>query len=354
MRPIASHRVAYSRPKGFTLVELLVVIAIIGVLVALLLPAIQAAREAARRVQCQNNLKQIGLAVLNYESAKKVLPYGNMLPATVSGSADLYGGWTIEILPFCENQQLKALYRPNIPITSTTDLQAKQIRETPIAMYACPSDHPMELTYPESGVAEGRQMNFYPGSYRSVAGRGNGWVTWYLLEDITNFMTANSTGPMHDGWRGPMHAVQQGATPGVVAATSPLKQEALRNVIDGTSNTMLAGESTSNTSENPNNPMGRRSFWAYSWGNYASSQTTPQERTLWGDYARCADNAAYPETMTGANPHRSQRSCMSGWASNHTSGFNSVFCDGSVRFLSPETDLQLFATMGSIADEGIY
>ncbi len=67
-------RMRYSRPRGFTLVELLVVIAIIGILVALLLPAIQAAREAARRTQCTNKMKQIGLAILNYESAKKELP----------------------------------------------------------------------------------------------------------------------------------------------------------------------------------------------------------------------------------------------------------------------------------------
>src|SRR5829696_7550683 len=66
-----------SQKRGFTLVELLVVIAIIGILVALLLPAIQAAREAARRSQCVNKMKQLGLAVLNYESARKVLPYGN-------------------------------------------------------------------------------------------------------------------------------------------------------------------------------------------------------------------------------------------------------------------------------------
>jgi prepilin-type N-terminal cleavage/methylation domain-containing protein len=69
--------VSRSPKRGFTLVELLVVIAIIGILVALLLPAIQAAREAARRSQCVNKMKQLGLAVLNYESAKKVMPYAN-------------------------------------------------------------------------------------------------------------------------------------------------------------------------------------------------------------------------------------------------------------------------------------
>src|SRR5215471_9824294 len=81
-----------SQKRGFTLVELLVVIAIIGILVALLLPAIQAAREAARRSQCVNKMKQLGLAVLNYESAKKVLPYANTPNNTLAQKTGLCAG----------------------------------------------------------------------------------------------------------------------------------------------------------------------------------------------------------------------------------------------------------------------
>ena len=84
--------------RGFTLVELLVVIAIIGILVALLLPAVQAAREAARRTQCTNNLKQLGLAVHNYENTNKELPPGGLTPT--GGS---YGhSWWVRILPYIE------------------------------------------------------------------------------------------------------------------------------------------------------------------------------------------------------------------------------------------------------------
>src|SRR5215510_14620158 len=94
--------------RAFTLVELLVVIAIIGLLVALLLPAIQAAREAARRSQCKNNLKQIGLALHNYESARGAFPPGYVSRATTTNSPGLGTGWgwAAHILPHLEESNL--------------------------------------------------------------------------------------------------------------------------------------------------------------------------------------------------------------------------------------------------------
>src|SRR5262249_40744593 len=94
--------------RGFTLVELLVVIAIIGILVALLLPAIQAAREAARRAQCVNNMKQLGVAMQNYHDVRKKLPLGSW--------SCCWGTWQMYILPYIEEQQLFDMYQwsPNI------------------------------------------------------------------------------------------------------------------------------------------------------------------------------------------------------------------------------------------------
>jgi len=327
---------------GFTLVELLVVIAIIGVLIALLLPAVQAAREAARRAQCANNLKQIGLGVLNYESAKKVLPPGNVLGAAgyTGSSTQVYTGWTREIMPYAENSQLKQLYNPAVVVTAA-DPGAKAFRETQVTMYTCPSDFQFELEAPHSGPGAGTIL-FMPGSYRGCAGRGNGYVTFYLMEALP---PGSTEGGIHEGWRGPMHAVApKFTTPG---NQMKLVQEAIKNITDGTTHTLLAAEST-------NIFAPRRTFWAYTWGNSILSQTTPYAPTLWGDWCRCSpDGTAGCNPATGATYGASNRACMSGWFSGHPSGMNAVNCDGSTSFINWDIDLDLFAVMGSIADEGV-
>src|SRR6187431_3342554 len=96
--------------KAFTLVELLVVIAIIGVLVALLLPAVQQAREAARRMQCRNNLKQIALAVHNYESSHLTLPPGVLGTSGAVAQAQLLHTWLVQILPYLDQKNVQAVY----------------------------------------------------------------------------------------------------------------------------------------------------------------------------------------------------------------------------------------------------
>jgi prepilin-type N-terminal cleavage/methylation domain-containing protein len=122
-----------NRYTAFTLVELLVVIAIIGILVALLLPAIQAAREAARRTQCTNQLRQIGLAVQTYHDARGNFPSGR-------NTNDQYGvSWAYYILPQLEEQVLYDAYVPKERVDS--DVNARAMR-TPISVYACPSRRP--------------------------------------------------------------------------------------------------------------------------------------------------------------------------------------------------------------------
>src|SRR3954452_17767140 len=142
---------AMSKRAAFTLVELLVVIAIIGILVALLLPAIQAAREAARRSQCSNNMKQIGLAVQNYVSTRKYLP-----PVRI---ADHQQTWLVLILPHLEEQQVADLWDSKLGCFYN---QSLQMRTSVINAYFCPSqfhDSRLVTTMPDSSGGHSHPRN---------------------------------------------------------------------------------------------------------------------------------------------------------------------------------------------------
>lgn len=317
---------------GFTLVELLVVIAIIGVLVALLLPAVQAAREAARRMQCTNNLKQMGLALQNYHSARGEFPPGSDLsPAegVTRANDNCCGapsktGWTLEILAYMENQTLYSMFDPTVTIGHVNN---KILRESVAPAYSCPSDLPQELMVPDSGP-EGKwgststgSNEFRTGSYRANTGRVDNNATWYLGENIASL-------PL--GWRGPMHAkgTFSGRGPDIV-----LDVESFRNIEDGTSNTLMVGEQTTTTIP------GRRSFWAHTWGGYAMSQGWSDPRQFLGDYSKC-------QMIPGPG---GSRTCMAMWYSFHPDINNYLRCDGSVASISRSIDLVTFASLCSIA-----
>ncbi|TWT97982.1 Type II secretion system protein G precursor [Botrimarina colliarenosi] len=126
------------QPRGFTLVELLVVIAIIGILVALLLPAVQAAREAARRCSCQNNLTQLGLALHNYEFANEALPAGVLNPDGPIRSEPLgrHVGWIVQVLPYFEETTVYNLFDQEAGAYASVNAE---IRKLPLELLECPS-----------------------------------------------------------------------------------------------------------------------------------------------------------------------------------------------------------------------
>ena len=219
---------------GFTLVELLVVIAIIGVLVALLLPAVQAAREAARRTQCMNNLRQFSLGCLTHESAKKRLPAGfTSLPNT-----DVHHTWAAFVLPYLEQGAMFS----NIDFKIASwqawgnlgggDKQYPSIPWlwTQLDMHLCPSDQPRNI---HEGVAKA----FAHGNYLANVGWGAPWrqiisPTEYETRQ-TELVTNNASDPAQSGdLRGPFEKVFTTANKGLD----------LKSITDGTSNTVMLGE----------------------------------------------------------------------------------------------------------------
>jgi len=229
--------------SGFTLVELLVVIAIIGILVALLLPAIQAAREAARRAQCQANLHNIAIAVLNYESARKILPEGMTFdPAGVGNIQAIpnYGpNWIIKILPYLESQavydafdpaSLKAPYKPGINDNAST--RNSTARATVIPVLLCPSDG-----YNRSIFAGGSSLGngWARTNYAASAGRS------FLYGSPTSATEFHMAGPNSLAWSGKDITAQANLTcyRGVMGPNVAVK---LAQIIDGTGKTIMLGE----------------------------------------------------------------------------------------------------------------
>ena len=163
------------KQRAFTLVELLVVIAIIGILIGMLLPAVQTVREAARRTQCANNLKQLALAVHNYESAHMVFPVNQIGPGAASGSSGTFAAghysWTVPLLPFFEQQNVYQMFDLRLNNGDGSGFQISDTHpnadavSTDIASLICPSDS----VRPDNTVVFG-SANPAPGSYAANAG----------------------------------------------------------------------------------------------------------------------------------------------------------------------------------------
>lgn len=217
--------------NGFTLVELLVVIAIIGILVALLLPAVQAAREAARRIQCTNHLKQIGLAALTFHNSRQALP--------VSRVACHHGTWATELFPFIEDAAALALWGP----VKSFHFQPPANKEHQVAIYYCPSRRAPQLSKPGQEVWRGSRDE--PGALSDYAGCMGDGISYRVNWDIVNWVDEIKLG-LADGTILHVHInsnIECGGTiPDWDYPGSHPNAVALKQITDGTSHTFLFGE----------------------------------------------------------------------------------------------------------------
>jgi len=326
--------------RGFTLVELLVVIAIIGVLVALLLPAVQAAREAARRTQCTNNLKQLGLAAHNYHDVYNAFPpgvakYTRSASAGVPGYASLCQSWITRLLPFLEQTSIEIPFE--LPGTSWTGVSAGPggpASKIMLQVVLCPSD----VMKPIRGTSA--RSAFAPTNYVACTGSDQRWVR----------------ATMGNSWDGRPQRRHQG-----MFRTSSWVR--LGDVIDGTSNTMAFSEVQlggpvgngpliANTGSgglidclagNPaggvNNNYPRGWSWyaakyAHSWGYTAL--IPPNDRVTLMSGRDCIAQQAGSEVGLGARS----------W---HPGGVLVAMGDGSTRFVSETIDIVAWRAAATIA-----
>lgn len=323
---MAADRIPHRR--AFTLVELLVVIAIIGVLVALLLPAVQAAREAARRSQCLNNFKQVGLAFLNYESGKAQLPFPTysqdpLTPQIVLG----VNNWAPHVLPYLEQGNLIAGYDVKVDWWKEPN---RNIVQNPVSVLTCPST-------PNPNRIQDKPETTPP---NKTGACGDFVVPTGVHTDVNNSLAAADQFPAGADLQG------------VVAVKSEFNTaNELKNVTDGTSNTIMIGECA-----------GREDVWRGREFFPVDYTGSPRVRARGGAWAttdnpydigqRKAWHASF-DPIPGNVAINNSNEWGHCFYSFHNGGSNFAFADGSVRFLAEDMNLRTLAELVTRANSEV-
>ena len=310
--------------RGFTLVELLVVIAIIGTLVGLLLPAVQSARESARRSACQNNLKQLGVALHNYHDAMRSFPRGNKcttsaLPPTSASPGDPTATrepWTVAILPYAENVALYNSFDFNQAFSSHVNQSRQQTtlpgsnpnpaaQNTRNPLFQCPSD-------PELPASPLKNNYFGVMGGVTASGQGAAWVG----ASPTSYEIYNN---------------------GILFLNSA---RGIKNITDGTSKTFLVGE----TIYQYNLPSEK----FYGWGQGVRTHSEGDKNFLQNVAAtKSVINSKPQQDAAGVYAHLVWQTTFS---SSHPGGTQFLTADGGVSFVSETVNLTIYRQMGVVND----
>jgi len=324
--------------RAFTLVELLVVIAIIGILVSLLLPAVQSAREAARRGQCANNLKQIGLAMQGYQLAYGHFPDAftvNWWDRTKCLSGDCRGvGWSVYILPYLEDESLKAIYDFTVQNGSGNYLLQpvpvkKVLNQARVSIYLCPSVTVWNEYYEDHGD------RCYRRDYYACNG---GKTTWG--EEETGTVLVGNAGPVyHDG---------------VMYANSSTP---VARITDGTSHTFIVGESIHPQlgGAGPGYPdpnVGGPSIWWFSGSALlmnvrGGGPLTPNRNIFYERACRSTHSPINADLM----PVATSDDNVLPYGSQHPGGAQFVYADGHVEFVTDGIDFDLYQALSTRDDD---
>ncbi|NOY41215.1 MAG: DUF1559 domain-containing protein [Planctomycetes bacterium] len=337
------HSGHYSRIRAFTLVELLVVIAIIGVLVALLLPAIQAAREAARRTQCSNQLKQLALAFHNHHDTHGHLPSGGWGWMWLGYPDEGYGkeqsgGWMYNILPFIEQSNTHELGRG--ATGADRNAATKQRVQSPFEGMTCPSRRGASLyAYANNSSS----VPFVDSEIFEVCGKTDyaacaGDMLSPEIDSWPENRAELATYSWADEFGANVYSVfqlEREAT-GVVFGRSEIN---FRRVTDGTSNTYMVGEKYMSTDNYDDGLDAGDNEPAFSGNNNDTLRTTSAVRQLGLKYVLSPDK-----------PGSSEATGEMLFGSAHPSGFFMAMCDGSVSSVSFNVDPEVHRTQGHRSD----
>jgi prepilin-type N-terminal cleavage/methylation domain-containing protein/prepilin-type processing-associated H-X9-DG protein len=293
---------------AFTLVELLVVIAIIGILVALLLPAVQAARESARRIQCSNHLKQLSLACQLHADTHQILPSGGGPDWTyhmtyLNGVAQIaplqHGSWAFQITPYLEQ---RAIWEGS---GKATDLDRSiQAIETPLKTMFCPTRRAPEV------IQHADWLTHLPDGSTGSSGRTFG----HAKNDYVGSTLDTTSNPDDNNGAG---------------AITQVNPRRLQDIVDGTSSTLLLGEKRMNTQLLRQMQANDNEGWTCGWNH---------------DTMRYTSRAPRPDFRHASDPGDDR------FGSSHPGGMNIALVDGSVRMIPFNIDATIFSNLGKRND----